>query len=338
MKSRWKSLVSLMVLVLLVLTASGCGSSTAGPESSSSQAPQVTAQASTQPEATAEATAQPSLQPAAFPVTIKDSTQTEVKIEKEPQKIVSILPSATEIAFALGLGAKIVGVSDWDNYPAEVKNIEKVGGLDISAEKVVSLQPDLVLASSTNGKSVEALRKLGLTVLVLDAKNLQEAMDSIRTIGKATGTEGKAIETVKAMEQKRDAVVAAVKDIPAEQRKKVWIEIDPTLYTAGKDTFINEMIDLAGGVNVAADTPGWPQFSEEKVIEANPDTILITYGYYIKDAVNQVKSRKTWQKVKAIEQNQVFEVNSDMVTRPGPRLMDGLQEIAEKLYPQKFNK
>mgnify|MGYP005840872301 CR=1 FL=1 len=271
-----------------------------------------------------------------FPVTITDATGAEVVIEEEPERIISIIPSATEIAFSLGIGDKIVGVSDWDNYPEEVNEIEKVGGLDVSTEKIVSLEPDLVLANSSNGNSIEALRNIDVTVLVVDANSLDETFESIRMIAKATGTKNNAEEIIAKMEGDRDEIINVVKEIPEEERKKVWVEVSQDLYTAGKGTFMNELIELAGGTNIMSDQEGWPQVSEETVIEKNPDVIFITYGYYIENAAEQVKDRENWKSVNAIKEEQVFELDSDMVNRPGPRITQGLKQIAAYLYPDKF--
>jgi iron complex transport system substrate-binding protein len=274
----------------------------------------------------------------AFPISMKDATGIEVTITKEPKRIVSIIPSSTEITFALGLGPKVVGVTNWDNYPPAVKTIQKVGGLEVNVEKVVSLQPDLVLAHPSNGKAISALRKLGLQVLVVDPKSLDDTFASIKMIGRATGTEKKADELVSKMKKERDEVVQAVAAIPSEKRKKVWLEVDPKLFTAGKNTFLDELIGLAGGKNVMHDVNGWAQVSEEKVIAQNPDVIFVTYGYYEKDAVAQVKQRKTWRNLTALRTGQVFALDSDLVNRPGPRITQGLKQMAAYLYPNLFVK
>jgi iron complex transport system substrate-binding protein len=313
-KAKWLGIT--LFCLLLVLSAMGCSQTTPSSVQESAQKAKQTA----------------------FPVTIKDATGIEVTMTKEPKRIVSIIPSSTEIAFALGLGAKVVGVTSWDNYPAKVKAIQKVGGLDVNAEKVVSLQPDLILAHPSNGKAIQALRKLGLNVLVVDAKSLDGTFASIKTIGKATGTEKNADELITQMKKERDEVVQAVSAIPREKRKKVWLEVDPKLFTAGKNTFMDELIGLAGGVNVMHDTNGWSQVSEEKVLAQNPDVIFVTYGYYMKNAVEQVKQRKNWRNLSALKTGQVYELDSDLVNRPGPRITQGLKQMAAYLYPDRFTK
>jgi iron complex transport system substrate-binding protein len=231
-----------------------------------------------------------------FPVTIKDDTGTEVTVEEEPRRIVSLIPSTTEIAFALDLGDRMVGVTTNDKYPPEVEKIEKVGDINIDVEKVLGLKPDLVLASPLNGDTVEKLRSLGLTVLAVDAESLEEVYASIRRVGMATGAVKQADQRIKEMEAEKKRVVQRVASIPEEKRVRVWVEIDPTPYTAGRDTLVHELITLAGGRNVAEEMKGWNQVSAEKVIRWNPDVILAAYD--IEDQTGPVRgSPRAWKKL-----------------------------------------
>ncbi|GAA0501311.1 ABC transporter substrate-binding protein [Salinibacillus aidingensis] len=273
----------------------------------------------------------------AFPVTITDDSGEEVVIEEEPERIVSVIPSATEIIFGLGLGDKVVGVTDNDNYPEEVKEIESVGGLELNIEKIISLEPDLVVADVNNGDSISKLREQGIKVLVLGAQTLEQTYEDILTAGKATGTTDKAEEVVASMKEDVESVKKVVQDIPEDERKTVWIEIGEELFTAGSGTFLNELVQTAGGVNVMSDQEGWPQVSEEEVIQSNPDVIFLTYASYVENAVQKVKNRDSWKDVTAIQEGQVYPLNSDITERPGPRITQGLTKIAEYLYPEKFN-
>src|SRR5690606_39574432 len=161
-----------------------------------------------------------------FPVTIKDDTGTEVTVEEEPRRIVSLIPSTTEIAFALDLGDRMVGVTTNDKYPPEVEKIEKVGDINIDVEKVLGLKPDLVLASPLNGETVEKLRSLGLTVLSVDAQSLEGVYDSIRRVGKATGALKQAEQLIDEMEKEKEQVGRKVASITEAERPKVWDEVD----------------------------------------------------------------------------------------------------------------
>lgn len=267
-----------------------------------------------------------------YPLQLKDQAGNVVTIDKQPKRIVSLVPSNTEIAFALGLGKEVVAVTTNDDYPEQVKKLPKVGDMVINVEKVVAQKPDLVLASSMNGKeTIDKLKQAGLTVLVLDANNIKQVYESIKLVGQATSHMQEADKLVAQMEHEKQEVVQKVGQIPDAQKKKVWLEISPDLYTAGNGTFLNELITMAGGKNIAADQQGWPQFSAEKVVQANPDVIISTYG-----STKEILARPAFSGVTAVKNKQVFAIDPDILTRPGPRIVEGLKQLAMTLYPDRF--
>lgn len=279
-----------------------------------------------------------------FPITIKDATGEKVTIEQKPKKIVSLIPSNTEVVFALGLGKKVVGVSDYDNYPEETKEIEKVGGMEMNTEMIVSLKPDLVLAHASSAhnsnEGLQQLKDAGIDVLVVnDAQSFDQVYDSINMIGQATGEQEKAKGIVTDMKTKLKDIQEKAKSVKEADRKTVFVEVSPSpeIYTPGKNTFMNEMLQIISAENAAAELDGWAKIDEESMIAANPDVIITTYGYYTKDAVSQVKGRKGWQDVNAVKDDQVFDVHSDLVTRSGPRLIEGVEELAKSVYPNLFD-
>ncbi|WP_433956788.1 helical backbone metal receptor [Cytobacillus horneckiae] len=281
-------------------------------------------------------------QQAEFPVTIVDASDQEVVIEEEPEKIVSLIPSNTEIAFELGLGEKVVGVSDFDNYPEEVNDKEKIGGQEFNVEKIISLDPDVVLAHNSGAHNSEAgleqLESAGIKVIIVnDAANFEEVYESIKMIGQATGASEEADELINDLEEKLASIEKQAKDITEDERKSVFVEISgaPEIYSAGQNTFINNMLELIHADNVVTEE-GWPKLDEESVIERNPDVIITTYGYYTEDAVGLVLKRNGWQDVTAIKNEQVVDVHSDKVTRTGPRLVEGVEELAKAIYPEVF--
>ncbi|MDR6225913.1 ABC transporter substrate-binding protein [Desmospora profundinema] len=267
-----------------------------------------------------------------FPVTLTDGTDTEVTIESEPKAIVSLIPSMTETAYALDLGDKMVGVTTNDDYPEEVKELETVGDMTIDVEKVASLKPDLVLASTMNGEAINKLRDLGLTVLSYEPQNLEDVFQMIRDVGQATGSVEKAEEVVSGMEEEKkqaQEVAAAVKD---DDRARVWMEVSPELHTSGKGTFMDELITLAGGENVATDHEGWDPVSSETVVQWNPDVILFTHG-----DEKAIQSRGGWKKVNALKEGRIEALEGNLVSRPGPRITQGLLHLAEVLYPEAYS-
>ena len=276
-----------------------------------------------------------------FPVTIKDATDEEVVIQKKPERMVSLMPSNTEIAFELGLGDEIIGITDNDTYPEEALEKEKVGGMEFNVEKIISLKPDLVLAhGGSMGMSSEGLGQLkdaGITVLVVnEAKTFADVYDSIEMIGKATGTQPEAEKLVADLQTKVKGIQEKAAVIKEEEKKTVYIEVDPTLFAAGKNTFMDEMLTIIHAENMVTEAD-WPQMNQEAIIAGNPDVIITTYGGYTENAVEQVLGREGWQDINAIKNKQVVNVQSDPVTRPGPRLVEGVEELAKAVYPDIFN-
>ncbi|ALF11372.1 ABC transporter substrate-binding protein [Parageobacillus thermoglucosidasius] len=315
---KWKRYVMLLVFALVFGLMFGCSGENASKEPAQKEEPKA--------------------EQAAFPVTVKDGLGEEVTIKSEPQKIVSLIPSNTEIAYALGLGDKIVGVSDFDNYPEDVKKKEKIGGMEFNVEKIISLKPDLVLAHASgahNSKDgLQQLKDAGITVLVVnDAKSFADVYGSIGLIGKATGTAEKAQEIVDNMKTKLAEIKDKAKQIKESDQAKVWVEVSPPpqIYTAGKGTFMDEMLQAISAKNVAGDLEGWPMVTEEKAVAYKPDVIITTYG-----GAKQVLDRPAWKDVPAVQNKRVYDVNIDLVSRPGPRLIEGVEELAKAIYPDIF--
>lgn len=316
---RWKWTAALVALFLLAAVLVGCSGG---------------ANSNAQPAKKEE----PKTEQAAFPVTVKDGLGEDVTIKAEPKKIVSLIPSNTEIAYALGLGDKIVGVSDFDNYPEDVKTKTKIGGMEFNVEKIISLKPDLVLAHASSAHNsrdgLKQLKDAGITVLVVnDAKSFDDVYASIELIGKATGASDKAKQVIDEMKEKLAQIQEKAKQIPADKQANVWIEVSPPpqLYTAGKGTFMDEMLQLISAKNVAGSLEGWPMVTEEKAVAYKPDVIITTYG-----GAKQVFARAAWKDVPAVKNKRVYDVNTDLVSRPGPRLVEGVEELAKAIYPDVF--
>ncbi|MBT2654527.1 ABC transporter substrate-binding protein [Bacillus sp. ISL-18] len=278
---------------------------------------------------------------AAFPVTIKDALGNKVVMKQKPEKIVSLMPSNTEIAYALGLGKEMVGVSDYDNYPKDTLKKEKIGGQQFNTEKIIGLKPNLVLAHASSASiakdALQQLRDAGIPVLVVaNAQNFEQVYNSIEMIGKATGESKKADEVVKGMKDQLAAIKAKAASI--KEKKKVYMEVAPApdIYTTGKNTFMDEMLTTIQADNVANDQQGWIKVDQEAIIQKNPEVIITTYGYYVKNAVQQVLTRKGWENVDAVKNKQVMDINSDLVDRPGPRVIEGVEELAKAIYPDVF--
>lgn len=268
-----------------------------------------------------------------YPLTLKDSFNREVKIDKAPQRIVSLAPSNTEILFALGLGDKIVGVTKYCDYPAEARTKEQVGGFsDPSVEKIVSLKPDLVVATGMHEKVVKQLEELKIPVLAVNPKQFDEVYATIELLGKATGTQKKAAEVVAQMKARVEDIA---KKVSGKGQPKVFYEVwDEPLMTAGPGTFINDLIVRAGGTNIAADAQkAYPEYSLELLLQRDPEIIIFPSG---KNTPEKIMSRPGWQNITAVKNKRVIMVDGNLVSRPGPRLVDGLELFARAIHPEAF--
>lgn len=309
----------LAVLVLTTGLVAGCGSNVAPQDKPSQQETKTTMKSS-------------------YPLTVKDATGTQVTIQSEPKRIVSLLPSDTEILFALGLGDKVVGVSKWADYPAEVKTKPVIGDMKVDSEKVVAQKPDLVIGgASANGQDIEALRKLGVTVYAIEPKTISEVEQSIKEIGKITNAAEKANEITASMEKKVNDIKAKTKDLTDDKKPRVYVEVSPApdIYTAGKGTFMGEMIELAGGKNIFADINGWKKVDSEQVVAKDPQVVISTHGVTA-DVLKDLQGRSGWNNIFAVKEHKVTAVDTNLVSRPGPRIVDGLELFAKAIHPELF--
>ncbi|EAC2498136.1 ABC transporter substrate-binding protein [Listeria monocytogenes] len=258
-------------------------------------------------------------------IEVKDATGNTITLEEAPTKIVSLMPSNTEILFALDLGDKVKGVTAYDDYPKEAQKVEKVTSTSVDTEKIIAIKPDLVLGHesmlATEKDAYQLLKDAGINVFVVpDATDLKAAEKSIITVGKLTGKEKEAKEVTDSMEEQKVTIEKKAKELKTSP--KVWIEISPDLYTAGKGTFMNEMLELAGGTNVVTES-GFIPYNEEKVVELQPDIILSVYP----DAKATIQKRAAWKDIPAVKNDKIYEMDANKLSRPGPRLLEGAADI-----------
>jgi len=279
---------------------------------------------------------------AAFPITVIDGLGREVSVEALPQRIVSLAPSNTEILFAVGAGDQVVGVTKYCDYPSEAQTREQVGGFSaktISVERIVALEPDLVFsAGKLQTPVIEALEKVNITVVALDARTLDDVYGNIELVGQLTGHGEEAAQIVASMRERVDAVVTKVAEIPQEERLTVyWETFDEPLMTAGPGTFIGQMIEMAGGINIFADvTESYPEISAEEVAKRNPDVIMSMDSHGKKITPDVLAGRPGWGEIKAVKNGRIHLIGDNLVSRPGPRLADALETMAKALYPDLF--
>ncbi|MFC5648511.1 ABC transporter substrate-binding protein [Paenibacillus solisilvae] len=336
--ARWFKLTMMVLLAAMLLMTAACGSknnnsanNNGGTVENTGTAAGNTAPADETPAAVNDtANAEKAT---VYPLTVKDATGTDLTFAEAPQKIVTLLPSETEAVYAVGAGEQVVGVDDYSNYPEAAAAKEKIGGMEANIEKIVSLKPDLVLASSSMSKPVvDKLRALKLTVYASDPKTYDAVIDKITQIGVILDHAKEAAEVTKHMQDVRQQVTDAVKEAP---KPNVYLEFSPG-WTVGKGEFLDELLTIAGGNNISTKS-GWYEIDPEAVLKANPDTIIYA-SMTVKEGEKNpilaaIETRPGWNTTKAMTNKQLFEVNQDPLVRVGPRLAEGLLEVAKKLHP-----
>jgi iron complex transport system substrate-binding protein len=255
-----------------------------------------------------------------------------VAINGTPQRIISLAPSNTEILFALGLGDKVVGVTDWCDYPPEALEKEKVGGyVNPDIEKIVALNPDLILvAYGTPIDVINTLAGLGLTVFGIKTTDLDDLLNDIRRVGELTDKEVEAQALTSEMASRIEAITDATSEL--QQRPRVFYIVwhDP-LWTAGSGTFIHELIEKAGGVNICQNITGYATISIEEVVARDPE-IIIASEWSFEWAKNATELAST----NASQTGRIYTCDDDLVQRPGPRLVEGLEWFAHFIHPEIF--
>jgi iron complex transport system substrate-binding protein len=284
----------------------------------------------------------PSVTPGPFPLTLTDDLGREISLSTLPQRVVSLAPSNTEILFAVGAGDQVVGVTQYCNYPPETQDKEQIGGFSantINVEKIVALEPDLVLAAGEIHEPViEALEHLNIPVYALDPNTLDEVYTSIELVGHLTGHQGEANRVVADMKDRVASVTERIATIPEEERLSVYWEVfDEPRMTTGPSTFTGQLIELAGGVNIFAEvSEAYPQISDEEVIGRNPAVIMGPETMGEKLTIETVAQRPGWDQIDAVQNARIYLFDGDMVTRSGPRLAQVLEVMAQALYPDLF--
>lgn len=276
---------------------------------------------------------------AAYLVT-SDGLGREVTLAAPAQRVVSLAPSITEILFAVGAGDQVVGRDEFSDHPAEAAAIDSVGGSmgEYSVEAIVALEPDLVLAAEINTPElVKQLEDLGLTVFyVNNPTTIEEMYGSLENVAALTGHDvTELIESLKARVAVIDEKIA-----PVSARPSVFYEIDASdpakPYTYGPGTFGNLLIERAGGFNIGSEAAdAYPQLSLEQIVVANPSIILLGDSIWGVTA-ESVLAREGWATIAAVQNNQIIPIDDNLISRPGPRLVDGLEALAKILHPGLF--
>lgn len=278
-----------------------------------------------------------------------DITGYELSTTSRPERIVSLIPSNTELLFAVGAGQSVVGVTNYCNYPPEVKKIDRVGDLmSLSVEKIVSLKPDLVLATGDNpDETIKSLRTLGIRVFVIDPQTVDDVMAALNVVGAITGHTERAEQIIHEIDHRMAVVRDKLNSISTARRPSVFVGSPQRTenWTPGPGTFTTDIIEHAGGRNVADElSPGtWAVYTLEKIVSKNPDVILSTVGNLKNADASREKILETarnmagWRNIEAIKQARIAILPDDWLLRPGPRMIDAIEHLARTLHPDLFN-
>jgi iron complex transport system substrate-binding protein len=269
-----------------------------------------------------------------------DQVGRQVEVPAAPQRLVTLAASLTEMVFALGLGSRLVGVEQFSDYPAAASKLPKVGSyITPDLERIVALRPDLCLAIKDGNprQAVDRLQGLGIPVYVVDPRNLPGVMATLKEIGRLLGAEAKADELAAALSRRYQRIKGLSAQVRHRPRVFLQIGLAP-IVSAGSHTFLDEMITTAGGLNLAAGKSPYPRFSQEQILARQPEVIIIT-SMARGGAFEQVKAGwERWENLPAARHHRIFLVDSDLVDRPSPRLLDGLELLFRLIHPELADK
>ncbi len=305
------------LVALLALAALACNGDESGPTATTTAVQEADTAAS----------------PAVFPVTVTDSNGKQLVFDSPPESIVALAPSFVEILFAVGAGDAIVAVDQNTDYPPEAAARTKLSGFEPSVEGIAALEPDLVIIFFDPGGLEEALEGLDIPVLFLmTPASIQGVFDQIELLGRATGHADDAEQLIDGMSEGIDAISEKLADI--QEGPRVFHEVGPELFSASDKDFVGDLYTTLKAQNIATGAGPFPQLTEEAVIAADPEVIILADVPVV--TPEEVKARPGWDSVSAVQNGRVFAVDPDLVSRSGPRLVEGLEELARLLYPDRF--
>ena len=271
-----------------------------------------------------------------FPAAIIDFQGNAVTIPARPERIVSIGPSITAFLFALGAGPRVVGVDDFSDEPAEAASRDKVGGIKVNFERVVALRPDLVLSVKFSDGTIEKLRSATPNVVVIDPQTVGDVARTATLVGRTIGADGDGL--ARSIQQKVDAVKA--KTATASTRPRVYHEIDASdpakIFTVGPGSYIDDLIQIAGGANIAARAAAaYPQLSAEEILKGDPEIIVLAASDYSAKP-SQVAGRAGWSVIAAVRNGRIVTIEPNLINRPGPRVGEAAEAYAKLVHPELY--
>lgn len=306
----------LMTLALVVMACDDNGSDTQPPNPTQSSNSAVT-------------------QNPLFPLVVLDSAGTEVTLSESPMRIISYSPGATEILFAIGAGDRVIATDEFSDFPIAANQLDKLSYMNPDPERALTLEPDLLIMAGIQREQIEQFRSLGMTVLFIkEAATIDGVLEDISRFGDFTNNQARAAELNASLRSRIDAISLALANTGTGPR--VFFEITSDLYTVSSNTFVGDLLTLANAQNIAANAESpFPQLSAEAIVASNPEVILLADGEFGEN-FDTVCARPGWEVISACINQRVHPVDGDLTSRPGPRVVDGLELIVRLLYPEYF--
>jgi iron complex transport system substrate-binding protein len=271
-----------------------------------------------------------------FPVTVTDDNGNTVTVAAKPTRIVSTAPASTETLFALGVGDRVVGVTSLCDYPPEAAAIAKIGDFQANTEAVMALSPDLVIGYSGNEEALAPVQSAGAAVVILNPATLEGIYSNITAVGAATGATGQAAELVASLKSQIKQIADAA--VATGESPKVFYALDNTLWTAGPGSFVDELLKIVNATNVgsmpgsdSAAAQAYYQFAPEQLVAADPDVILLPNTAYT--STDEFVSDPRFAQLRAVKEGRVYLIDDVIITRPGPRVGEGLEVLLEAVHP-----
>jgi iron complex transport system substrate-binding protein len=277
-----------------------------------------------------------------YPLTLTDALDRKVTFDTPPTRVISVAPKNTELVYALGLGSRLVGTTTFCNYPAAALDLPKIGGVTsqtIDQEKIVALNPDLILCSNSMHESLMSTwEELQIPVLVLGAESLEEMYHEMKMLARLLNRPESASKVISSLQNRVKNVTEKVSNIPADQRPKLFYQVwDEPLMGAGPSSFIGEILDLTGGSNILHDVEDpYPYVAHEIVVARNPDVIFAPTTHSQEVVPEKIAQQSGWEGITASRKKQIFLLDGDQVSRRGPRMVDTLETMVGLMYPEQF--
>lgn len=262
-------------------------------------------------------------------IAVTDARGVQVTFEEPPERIISFMPSNTEILFHLEVGDRVVATDNYSDYPQGVKDLPKVGdSFNVNYEKIIDLEPEVVVTPYYNLEMINNLNEYNITVVATSSTTLDDVYSDMELLGKMCGIVGRAEEKVDDLKSEMDNITENTRDLPEEERvDTLYLSgIDP-IFTPGNNTFQNTLIEKAGGHNIAKEEDGWWTISEEKIIAEDPEVIIATER--LKGDLEELVKEDHWQEITAVENDEIYYINSDIMSRPGPRVVNAVENLTK---------